>query len=140
MTVHYVDTSALLSIALEGNLPLSTALARARSLTTSALTVVEFDRGILRRRNDGTLNAKQEAQAQRWGRELAAACYLMAVDADVLDRARLPFKVEPVRTLDALHLASIDLLAKKLSFLVVVSTDERVRANALASGHQVLPA
>ena len=49
------------------------------------------------------------------------------------------FKVEPVRTLDALHLASIELLAKKMGWLIVVACDERVRQTALAVGFDVLP-
>lgn len=140
MSVHYVETSALLSIALEGNARLSAALASAPSLITSALTFVEFERAILRRRRDGTLTAAEETKAQRWVREFADACYVMDLDGDVLERAKVPFKIEPVRTLDALHLASIELLARRLGWLVVVSCDDRVRENAAALGFHLLPA
>ncbi len=140
MSVHYVETSALLSIALEGNKTISKVLASAPSLITSSLTFVEFERALLRKRRDGTLTAAEEARARRWARELSNSCYLMEVDAEVLERAKVPFKVEPVRTLDALHLASIEVLAKKLGWLIVVSCDDRVRENALALGFHVLPA
>ena len=64
----------------------------------------------------------------------------MELDGDVMERAKLPFKIEPVRTLDALHLASIELLARKMGWLIVVACDDRVRQNALALGFNVLPA
>ena len=139
MSVHYLETSALLSVALEGNRDVSRALASAPSLITSMLTFVEFERGLLRSRRDGALTNAEESKARRWARELSNSCYLMELDAEVLERARLPFKVEPVRTLDALHLASIEVLAKKLGWLVVVSCDDRVRQNAVALGFHVLP-
>lgn len=139
MTAHYVETSALLNIVLEGNVKLSSALSTAPSLITSSLTFVEFERALLRRRADGTLTAAEETKARRWAREFASLCYVMELDRDVMERAKLPFGVEPVRTLDAMHLASIDLLAKKLGWLIVVACDDRVRENALALGFNVLP-
>jgi len=63
----------------------------------------------------------------------------MELDGDVMERAKLPFKVEPVRTLDALHLACVELLAKKMGWLIVVACDDRVRQNAIALGFDVLP-
>lgn len=140
MSVHYVESSALLSIALEGNAKLLAALDAAPSLITSSLTFVEFERAILRCRREGTVGTAEAARAQKRVAQVASACYLMELDADVLERAKLPFKVEPVRTLDALHLASIEVVAKKLGWLVVVSCDDRIRENALALGFHVLPA
>ena len=86
------------------------------------------------------MGTAEAARAQKRIGQVASACYLMELDADVLERAKLPFKVEPVRTLDALHLASIEVVAKKLGWLVVVSCDDRIRENALARGFHVLPA
>jgi hypothetical protein len=47
--------------------------------------------------------------------------------------------VEPVRVLDAVHLASIERLASALPNLVVISIDDRVRRNAEAFGLEVRP-
>lgn len=115
------------------------ALSAAPSLITSSLTFVEFERALLRRRADGTLTAAEETKARRWAREFASLCYVMELDGDVMERAKLPFKVEPVRTLDALHLACVELLAKKMGWLIVVACDDRVRQNAIALGFDVLP-
>lgn len=56
----------------------------------------------------------------------------------VRDPGRL-FPVEPVRVLDAVHLASIERLASALPNLVVISIDDRVRRNAEAFGLEVRP-
>jgi len=57
----------------------------------------------------------------------------------VLSRARQAFPVEPVRTLDALHLASVLAWDQAIDRLTVVSCDDRVRSNALALGFDVVP-
>lgn len=61
------------------------------------------------------------------------------LDAGVLSRARQTFPMEPVRTLDALHLASVLAWDQAIDRLTVASCDERVRGNALALGFDVVP-
>ncbi|OGP87951.1 MAG: hypothetical protein A2156_01605 [Deltaproteobacteria bacterium RBG_16_48_10] len=51
----------------------------------------------------------------------------------------LPFPREPIRTMDALHLASALLLRSAISGLTMLSLDERIRTNALELGFAVLP-
>lgn len=53
--------------------------------------------------------------------------------------ARQSFPVEPVRTLDAIHLATALEWHKRIEPVAVLSTDERVRSNARALGLQVIP-
>ena len=62
-----------------------------------------------------------------------------ALTDGVVARARATFQVEPVRTLDALHLATALILQEAVGPLAVLSLDERVRANATALGLAVLP-
>lgn len=50
---------------------------------------------------------------------------------EVARRAEGVFPVEPVRTLDAIHLASALFLRESFPELLILSTDERVRRNAL---------
>jgi hypothetical protein len=45
--------------------------------------------------------------------------------------------VEPIRTLDAVHLATAESLGDAPALLVVVTRDIRVRDNATAMGHPV---
>ena len=58
---------------------------------------------------------------------------------DLLRRAADPFPVEPVRTLDALHLATVLSYVQEVAPLDVLSTDDRIRQNAAALGLQLIP-
>ena len=71
------------------------------------------------------------ADSERWG--------IHPVDDAVWERCGRPFPAEPVRTLDAIHLATIEKLAGAVPGLVVLSTDQRVRRNAEALGFDVRP-
>jgi len=64
----------------------------------------------------------------------------MRIEGDVVERARRPFPVEPVRTLDAIHLASALLASARVADLGLLSLDERVRAAGRALGLPVVPA
>jgi len=58
----------------------------------------------------------------------------MALSEEVLARASRPFPVEPVRTLDAIHLATALEFTAAFPDLRLVSCDSRVRENAEALG------
>jgi len=64
----------------------------------------------------------------------------MRIEGDVVERARRPFPVEPVRTLDALHLSSAVVASARVTDLAILSLDERVRAAGRALGLPVVPA
>jgi len=66
-----------------------------------------------------------------------ARCDLVAVTDDVLARAGRPFPAEPVRTLDAIHLATAEILGEPPPLVTVVTRDARVRENAVALGYAV---
>ena len=57
----------------------------------------------------------------------------------VIARARGSFQAEPVRTLDALHLATALILKEALGELCILSFDQRILDNALATGIAVRP-
>jgi predicted nucleic acid-binding protein len=63
--------------------------------------------------------------------------YVVAVTDAVLARVRRPFPVEPIRTLDAVHLATAELLGEPPQLTTVVTRDARVRDNARALGYAV---
>jgi hypothetical protein len=70
-------------------------------------------------------------------RRFERRCYVVAVTDAVLARVRRPFPVEPIRTLDAVHLATAELLGEPPPLMMVVTRDSRVRANAEALGYPV---
>ena len=139
MPTLYVETSALLRVALEGDTVLRRRFVAADRLVTSGLTWVEADRALRRALAARRFRGAAHGQARRWIDDFLASCDEIVLDASVLSRARQTFPLEPVRTLDALHLASVLAWNQAIERLTVVSCDDRVRANALALGFDVVP-
>jgi predicted nucleic acid-binding protein len=137
-TYRYVETSALLRVILEGDASLQPLLAG--TCYTSALTVAEARRAIRRARSTGRLDPAGAQNARRRIAEFESWSEIVPINDEVLQGTGEEFPVEPVRTLDAIHLATMQLLAEALPELEVVSADERVRENAKALGMKVLPA
>ena len=135
----YVETSALLRLLLEGDTALGPALS-GEGLCTSALTFVEAGRALSRARREGRLDAAEAREAERQLALFERACDVLAVEDGVLGKAREELPEEPVRTLDALHLASLLLLDQELGDLAIATCDDRVRRNALALGFDIVPA
>jgi hypothetical protein len=64
---------------------------------------------------------------------------LMPISREIVNRARQPFPGEPIRSLDAIHLASALLVAGSLPDFALLSLDRRVRATGARLGLRVLP-
>lgn len=140
MPAMFVETSALLRAMVNGERVVLDALASAGTLLTSELTVLEAERFLVRTR---VLREMEDEVRARIGHDLRSALGSMVrvpMGAEVLSVARRPFPVEPVRSLDAVHLATLMLIAEDVPTpLKVLSTDRRVRDNARALGFEVLP-
>jgi hypothetical protein len=65
-------------------------------------------------------------------------CAIVNVTDDVLMRAGRPFPIEPIRTLDAIHLATLELLGETPQLVTVITRDDRVARNARALGYAVV--
>jgi hypothetical protein len=63
--------------------------------------------------------------------------FIVDVDRAVLDRVRRTFPIEPIRTLDAVHLATAERLGEHPSLVTIVTRATRVRSNAEALGYAV---
>ena len=135
----YVETSALLRVLLDGDEAIRPALS-GEGLGTSALTFVEAARAVSRARRESRLDAREAREAERQLAAFERTCDVIALEDEVLRRAREDLPEEPVRSLDAIHLASLRLLDDELGGVEVVSCDERVRRNATALGFAVIPA
>jgi hypothetical protein len=101
------------------------------------LTLAEAGRAIVRARTTGRLTAAEEQAAVRALRTFERRCFILDVDRAVLARVRRPFPIEPIRTLHAVHLATIELLGEAAQVLTIVTRDDRVRDNACALGYIV---
>ena len=135
----YAETSAVLRVLAEGDQALVAVLGGAERLVTSALTFVEAECGLRRSLTDGRLDAASHRAAQRWLAQFARSCEVVQLTEAVLERDRQQFPVEPVRPLNALHLATAKLWDEQVGGLAILSTDRRVRDNASAWGFALLP-
>src|SRR4030095_3821508 len=121
--VRYMESSALVAALLEGDAAIVKKVRRGTQQVTSALTLAEVGRAIIRARATGRLTAEEEQAAVRALRTFERRCFFLDVDRAVLDRVRRPFPVEPIRTLDAVHLATLELLGEPPQLLTVVARD-----------------
>lgn len=137
MRVRYMESSALVAALLEHDMAIVKKVPRDAQQVTSALTFAEAGRAIIRARATGRLTAEEEQAAVRALRTFERRCFILDVDRAVLDRVRRLFPVEPVRTLDAVHLATAELLGEAPPLVTIVTRDGRVRENAEALGYTV---
>ena len=106
----------------------------------SDLTLIECDRVLLRA---AALKELTEAEAADRRAHLAAAAghwQILRIAPEIVDRARQPFPGEPIRTLDAIHLASLLVGRAAIRGLGLLSLDDRVRQAASGLGVDVVPA
>ena len=135
--VRYVESTALVAALLEHDTAVTKRLPAGTRVVTSVVTMSEAGRAIIRARVTGRLTAEKEKAAILALRTFERRCFLLDIDQVVLDRVRRPFPVEPIRTLDAIHLATAELLDEPPQLATIVTRDERVRANAKALGYSI---
>lgn len=137
----YAESSAVLAWLLgdrEGD-AVRTVLGAADHVVASDLTLIECDRVLIRAVVLGELS---EAEASDRRAHLATASnhwHVLRIGQDVVERARRPFPAEPIRTLDALHLACALVSRSAVPGLGLLSLDVRLRASARQLGLSVLP-
>ena len=137
----YLETSAALRDLLDGDgaEAIRSVLESAEQVAASRLTIAEVERVFARLRSlEPAVAARGAAREANFAAE-ADLWTIQPLDEDILRRCGRPFPVEPVRMLDAVHLATIEKLSSALPHLVVLTTDERVRKNAVALGFDVQP-
>lgn len=141
VTAYYAESSAVLAWLLGEDVrdAVGETLKAAETIVTSDLTVVEVERQLIRawsmhllseaKRSDGT--AAFARVLSRWVR--------VSVTPAVIDRTLRPFPVEPVRSIDAVHLATALAAREALPGLRILTLDQRIRENGERLGFEVLP-
>jgi hypothetical protein len=114
-------------------------LVDATKVVCSRLTLVECRRAARRALSESRIVEAQLSEVLSVFAQSAARWAVLELTPDVAERAGGRFPVEPVRTLDAIHLASMGVLRESLPELVVLSTDARVRENSAQLGFEVRP-
>jgi uncharacterized protein with PIN domain len=138
----YAESSAVLAWLLDE--PTAAAvrqlLGDAEIIVASDLTLIECDRVLLRA---AALKELTEAEAADRSAHLASAAahwQILRIAPEIADRARRRYPGEPIRTLDAIHLASLLVGRSVVQGLALLSLDDRVRQSAKKLGVEVVPA
>ncbi len=124
----YLDTSVALRATLEqGTTPeIERRIAAAPVLVASRLALVESARALLRVRIQGGVAESRLADARRELDTLWQRCELWELSSAVCDLASLLAPDKPLRTLDALHLATFVLARRRIDGLQLLTTDRRL--------------
>jgi predicted nucleic acid-binding protein len=138
----YVESSAALSWILEEPRAeeVRQILAESQLVLSSFLTLVECDRSLICAHTLGRVLEEEVVDRRRLLAAAAEQWHLLRLDDEILERSRLPFPREPIRTLDALHLASALACRSVVRKLALLTLDDRLRANGRALGFDLLPA
>jgi predicted nucleic acid-binding protein len=136
MAAVYLDTSAVLRAVLEGGTTpvIERTIGAARTLITSRLSLVEAARAFLRLRSGGQLSEEQLADAGRELDELWARCEIWEITPLVCDTACQVAPLKPLRTLDAIHLATYLLARRRIVDLELLTADHRLKEAARGVG------
>jgi predicted nucleic acid-binding protein len=137
--LRYIESSALVAAILERDAEALSDVREVGQRATSALTFAETVRALIRARAAGRISQREERSALRTFQRFARRCASIAVTEEILARAARPFPVEPIRTLDAIHLATIESMSDVPQLVTVVTRDDRIARNARALGYAVAP-
>ena len=137
----YAESSAVLAWLLdEASGPdVRKLLMAAPAVVASDLTLIECDRVILRAAALGELTDNEAADRRAHLTMAASQWHVLRIGPEVVDRARQPFPGEPIRTLDAIHLASALIARSAVVGLELLSLDDRIRKAARRLGLPLRP-
>jgi predicted nucleic acid-binding protein len=114
-------------------------LRAADKVVCSRLTLIEVRRVVRRMVAGGQLDEGAAAGVFDAFALAVARWAVLDLTREVADRAEDRFPIEPIRTLDALHLASAIHLRHAVADLQLLSTDDRIRSNGVRLGFEIVP-
>jgi predicted nucleic acid-binding protein len=122
---------------IEGDIAAKASIRAPGRRITSTLTIAETSRAVLRAHLAGRVTVQQHRAALLTLQKFARRCHIVSVTDAILTRAGRPFPVEPIRTLDAIHLATAEALGEPPALVIIITRDMRVRENSTALGFSV---
>jgi predicted nucleic acid-binding protein len=137
----YAESSAVLGWLLdeESSADVRRSLAAAEIIIASDLTLIECDRVLVRAAALGELTEAEAADRRAYLAAASTHWQILRIAPEIVDRARQPFPGEPIRTLDAIHLASALIARTAIAGLGLLSLDDRVRRAGKKLGLDLIP-
>jgi predicted nucleic acid-binding protein len=114
-------------------------LRRAELVMASDLVLIECDRVLIRAVTLGEIAEATAADRRAHLNAAVAHWHVCRISSDIVDRARHAFPAEPVRTLDAIHLASALTLRSTVPNVELLSLDDRIRRGGEQLGFRLQP-
>lgn len=132
----YVETSAVLAWLLgeQDGTAVTETIDRADTVVSSTLTLLETERSLSRAVMTSVLTDADRAVLRGVFARQHCGWELMEITSAVRVRAQNAFLVEPVRSLDAIHLATALAFAEAFGPVSVLSLDERITRNTTPLG------
>jgi predicted nucleic acid-binding protein len=137
----YAESSAVLAWLLgeEAASRVRDVLGKAELVVASDLTVLECDRVLVRAVARGEIEEAAAADRRARLNEASTHWHVLRLSAEIVDRARRPFPAEPIRTLDALHLACALTARSSVAGVELLSLDDRIRRAGEELGFRLQP-
>lgn len=137
----YAESSAILAWLLDEPAAgtIRDRLSKAEIIIASDLTLIECDRVVIRAAALGDLTEADAADRRAHLTTAAAHWNVLRISGDVVERARQPFPGDPIRTLDAIHLASALVARSAAPGLQLLSIDDRIRSAGKKLGFTIQP-
>jgi predicted nucleic acid-binding protein len=131
MTVFYLETSALLTWLFDepDASIIIDSINGADLIVTSDLLRIETMRAIKRAHHEKLITLEQLESLVHTFRDYLKSCFRMGMDESVVTGATADFSVEPLRTLDAIHLSTALEYKKLYPELRMLTTNTRLKQN-----------
>jgi len=114
-------------------------LRRAELVMASDLVLLECDRVLIRAVTLREIDEATAADRRAHLNAAAARWHLCRLTTEIVERARRPFPAEPVRTLDAIHLASALAVRSAVPRVELLSLDDHIRRAGEQLGFRLQP-
>ena len=139
--ILYAESSAIVTwlLSQERASEIGSTLAEAELIISSDLTLLECERVLVRGSATEDLSEGEVTTRQVILRTAAQHWMLMGFAPAVIERAQRTFPNEPVRTLDALHLAFALEAKRIIPETRILSLDRRIRESARQLGLEISP-
>jgi predicted nucleic acid-binding protein len=137
----YAESSAVLAWLLgeEAGHSVREVLRHAELVMASDITLVECDRVLITALTTREIDEAAAADRRAHLNAAASHWHVWRVSSDIVERARHPFPTEPVRTLDAIHLASALAVRSAVPGVELLSLDDRIRRAGKQLGFRLQP-
>ena len=136
MAALYLESSAVLTWLLveQRAAQVRRAVDSSEAIITATFTQVETERALIRAQVQGVITQADHARLRGLLARESAKWALLEMTRSVRTRASERFPVEPIRSLDAIHLASALEAHELYSDLEVLSFDQRILDNLVPLG------